>query len=115
MTDAELRARAEAAFEAEGGWYSSEFFRAFIDGDDEPIFSEADAAYIAAASPDTILRLLDEKAALEEALSVGRIAHWLYENFGYACGGGGYDGWWTEKATALHAALLPVAPEEEKK
>jgi hypothetical protein len=56
----------ESAHLMDGGWYTVPFLRAFIDEDDATVFEEADATYIAAASPDVILGLLDRIAELEE-------------------------------------------------
>ena len=68
-TTRNLRVLAEAAnFDAR--WLSA-------DGSMLGRLNRADAAYIAAASPDRILALLDEKAKLEAALTVERIAEAL--------------------------------------
>lgn len=58
-----LRELAESA--EDDGWYNAPFLRAFIDEDDAPVFSEADAAFIAAADPSTVRALLDRIAVLE--------------------------------------------------
>jgi hypothetical protein len=42
----------------DGGWYNADFLACFIDGDDEQVFPDADAAFIAACDPDTIRRLI---------------------------------------------------------
>jgi hypothetical protein len=56
------------AHEAMGdGWHNAGFLRAFIDDDDEAVFSPEDARFIEAASPSVVLRLLDAEAGLREA------------------------------------------------
>lgn len=60
----ELR-RLGIAAQADGAWYNAPFLVAFIDGDDEQVIPAADAAYIASASPDRILRLLNRLDELE--------------------------------------------------
>jgi hypothetical protein len=70
-----LRALAEAI--EDGGWYNAAFLGAFIDDDDEQMFGPQDAAYIAAADPATILRLI--AMARGSALNVERLAEALFK------------------------------------
>ena len=53
----ELRKLAEAV--DDDGWYNAPFLGMFIDDDDDRVFPDADAVFIAAADPATVLRLLD--------------------------------------------------------
>jgi hypothetical protein len=66
------------------GWYSAGFFRAFIDEDDAEVFSAADARFMAAVTPQVVLRILAIVAAardyhrlvMSEAHEVDQLESW---------------------------------------
>lgn len=60
--DALATLAAEAAVEA-GFWYSRDFLSAFIDGDDDRLFPDTDARFIAAFDPATVATLIRLAAA----------------------------------------------------
>ena len=70
-TAATLRALAEQADESvddHWAWYDVPLLEAIIDEDDGRLFTDADAAYIAALKPDTMNRLLN-------VVEAGKSAH----------------------------------------
>jgi hypothetical protein len=58
LTVEELRRLALEAL-GDGEWHNAAFLGAFIDDDDATVFSPEDCRFIEAASPSTVLRLLD--------------------------------------------------------
>jgi hypothetical protein len=132
MTDAELRALAAKA--TPGPWTVGPFWAIdtgiYVAGDyclattqtdseEEGVTSTAerksrDAAYIAAASPDTILALLDRVEKAEAALTVERIAEamhdfdrsWVGLGQPWSMCGMGNRKPYLDRAAALRAALL---------
>lgn len=66
MTDT-LRALALAAGPSDA-WYGETFWSSLIDSDDSQLLTEPEMAFLAALSPDVVLRLLDVVEAARECI-----------------------------------------------